>query len=81
MASHTRAAPFYLSFTGFPGSGESMLENTPSVNKVTDFLKAVIQSLLATVNDRYTLINFIRMTVKEGLLTFQRCHSDVSKST
>lgn len=44
-------------------------------------LKAITQSLLAMVNDRYTLINVIRMTMKGSLLTFQRCCSDVSKST
>lgn len=45
------------------------------------FLKAITQSLLAMVNVGYTLINVIRMTMKESLLTFQRCCSDVSKST
>ena len=45
------------------------------------FLKAITQSLLAIVSDGYTLINVIRMTMKESLLTFQRCCSDVSKST
>lgn len=70
----------YLLFTGFPGSAEKTLENSPSVNQVTDALKAITRSLLAMVSDRYTLINFIRMTLK-GLLTFQWCCSDVCKST
>lgn len=36
-ASHTRAALLYLSFTDCPVSGEKILENSSSVNKVTDF--------------------------------------------
>lgn len=81
QTSSAKASPLYLLFSGFPGSGKKMLEDSPSVNKVMDALKAITQSLLAMMNERYTLINFIRMKMKEGLLTFQRCCSDASKST
>lgn len=56
-------------------------EKSSSVNKVTDFWKHHTKLLFAMVNDRYTLINVIRMTMKGSLVTFQRCCFDVSKST
>lgn len=48
-----------------------MLRNSHSVNKVTDGLKTVTQSPLALVNDRYTLISFMRKTMKEVCLLFR----------
>lgn len=58
LATHTKAAPLYLLFTLFPDSGEKMLKNSHLVNKATGALNTITQSLLAMVNDRYTLICF-----------------------
>lgn len=59
LATHTKATTLYLLFTPFPNSGEKMLENSHLViNKVTGVLNSITESLLAMVNDRYTLIKF-----------------------
>lgn len=59
LETHTKATTLYLLFTPFSDSGEKMLENSHLViNKVTGALNSITESLLAMVNDRYTLVKF-----------------------
>lgn len=41
LATHAKAAPLYLVFASFPGSGEKMLEDLYLVIKVTGTLKTL----------------------------------------